>query len=270
MGKYTIITGASSGIGYELSKLFAQSGNNLILVARNYEALYKVKEEISKLSNVNIEVLSIDLSKENCVDCILGFVEEKDIIVDNLINNAGLGDFGEFAKSDYKKQLEMIQVNIMALTKLTKVFLEDMAQRGAGGILNVASTAAFAPGANMSVYYATKAYVLSLTEALYEEYTNKGIRVMALCPGAVDTGFQQKAGIKKSKLAKGNIMNPEEVALIGYSKYIKTKKAIVVPGLKNKLLIQAMRIFPRSLIRKIIKMVNQGWKKEIVIEVIVT
>ncbi|MDD7795159.1 SDR family NAD(P)-dependent oxidoreductase [Clostridium sp. 'White wine YQ'] len=258
MDKYTIITGASSGIGYELSKLFAKGGNNLILVARNYEALYKVKEEISKLSDVDIEVLSIDLSNEDSVECILDFVKKKNIFVDNLVNNAGLGDFGEFSKSDYKRQLDMIQVNIMALTKLTKVFIEDMVQRGTGSILNVASTAAFAPGSNMSVYYATKAFVLSFTEALYEENTKKGIRVMALCPGAVNTGFQQKAGIKKSKLAKGNIMAQEEVAIIGYTKFIKTNKAIVIPGFKNKLLIQTMRILPRSLIRKIIKRVNKG------------
>ncbi|WP_238883593.1 SDR family oxidoreductase [Clostridium sp. YIM B02551] len=258
MDKYTLITGASSGIGYELSKLFALGGSNLILVARNNEALYKVKEEISKLNDVDIEVLSIDLSKEESVECILDFVEKKNIVVNNLVNNAGMGDFGEFAKSDYKRQLDMIQVNIMSLTKLTKVFLEDMIQRGTGGILNVASTAAFAPGTNMSVYYATKAYVLSLTEALHEENTKNGIRVMALCPGAVDTAFQQKAGIKKSKLAKGNIMYPNEVAVIGYTKFIKTNKAIVIPGFKNKLLIQAMRILPRNLIRKIIKKVNKG------------
>ncbi|MEQ8197429.1 MAG: SDR family oxidoreductase [Clostridiaceae bacterium] len=254
--EYTLITGASSGIGYELSKLFASEGKNLLLIARNSDNLLKVRDKLKGLKDIEIYVFAADLSKKDSVENILNFVEKNNIVVDKIINNAGIGDFGEFVNSDEARQYEMIQINIMALTKLTRAFLPKMISRGRGGVLNVASTAAFAPGPNMSVYYATKAYVLSFTEALYEECSGKGVRIMALCPGAVDTGFQKKAGIKKSRLAGGNIMSSEEAALKGYNGFTKTDKAVVVPGFRNKLLIQMMRILPRFVIRKIIGKVN--------------
>lgn len=258
MNNYTLITGATSGLGYEFSKIFGANGHNLILIGRRIEKLQDMKQELEKINDIEVEIISVDLSNKESVDYIYGFVNKKNIFVDNLINNAGFGSYGAFHNVDEVKDLEMIDVNIYALTKLIKKFLPKMIEKNKGGILNVASTAAFAPGVNMSVYYATKAYVLSLTEALYEECLDYDIKVMALCPGAVKTEFQAIAQVEKSEISKNNLMDAKDVVKKAYEEFTLKKSVLLIPGFKNKLLVQAVRFMPRFLIRKIIKKVNKG------------
>lgn len=252
---YTLITGATSGIGYELAKLFAKDKNNLIIVGRDTERLKEVKAELEEVNSIKIYSVEADLKLEASVEKVIKFVDENNLTVENLVNNAGFGSFGHFHEVDTEKDLDMIKVNIYALTRLTKSFLPKIIELGKGGVLNVASTAAFAPGPKMSVYYATKAYVLSLTEALGEELKDTNIRITALCPGPVKTNFQSRAEVVKSEKAKKYMMDAETVAYIGYKDYFRGK-LIVIPGLKNKFMIQALRIAPRSIIRKIIRGVN--------------
>lgn len=256
MKECTLITGASSGIGYEFAYLFARDGHNLILVARREENLKKMKEHLEGLYNIEVFIIALDLINRESAQYIYEFVDNNNIIVNNLVNNAGVGSFGMFSEVEEKKDLEIIDLNIYALTKLTKKFLPLMIERKKGGIINVASTASFAPGVNMSVYYASKAYVLSLTEALYEECIESGVRIMALCPGAVDTEFQSVAKVNESKSSRGNIMTPEQVAREGYKFFTISKAPIVIPGNINKLLVFMARFMPRKLIRNIIKKVN--------------
>lgn len=253
--KYTLITGATSGIGYELAKLFAKDKNDLIIVARDAGRLNEVKAELEQISSIRVHSVEADLKLEASVEKIIKFVDENNLTVENLVNNAGFGSFGHFHEVDTEKDLDMIKVNIYALTRLTKSFLPKIIELGKGGVLNVASTAAFAPGPKMSVYYATKAYVLSLTEALGEELKGTNIKITALCPGPVKTNFQSRAEVLKSEKAKKYMMDAKTVAYIGYKDYFKGK-LIVIPGLKNKFMIQALRIAPRSVIRKIIRSVN--------------
>lgn len=255
MNTYTLITGGSAGIGLELAHLFAKDNNNLILVARNEKKLDEVKLEFKNLYKIDIKTLALDLSKEENVYKVYKYVEENNLTVENLINNAGIGSFGSFTQVSIERDMELLQININALTLLTKLFLPKIVELKSGGILNVASTAAFQAGPGMSVYYASKAYVLSLTEALHEEYKDKMLKITALCPGPVDTEFQNKSNIKKAEFAKKYIMNPKAVALEGYKGYLKNK-AIVIPGIKNKFLIQLLRISPRSLARRIIMSTN--------------
>ena len=198
---YTLITGASTGIGYELAKLFAKDRHNLILVARDEGKLETAKNELSKC-NVEVKILSLDLSKSEDIQGLFNYVEMNKLNVDILVNNAGIGTFGDFSEIEWVKEEALIDINIKVLTKLTKYFLPKIIECKNGGILNVASTAAFCSGPRMAAYYASKAYVLNLTEAIYEECKDSGIRISCLCPGPVKTTFQDKAGIKKSESAK--------------------------------------------------------------------
>lgn len=254
---YVLITGATTGIGYELAKLYANDGNNLILVARDEEKLEKVKEELMLLYNINVYSISLDLSEDNSCEKLLNYVNKKNISVDILINNAGLGSFGYLSEIEIEKELNLIDVNVRALTELTKVFLPIMISHGDGAIMNVASTAAFCAGPKMATYYASKSYVLSFTEAIYEELKGTGIKVSCLCPGPVSTGFQDKAGIRKKESAKKALMTPKKVAEIAYRDF-KKGKLIISPGFKNKVIIALNKIMPRSLSRKIILMMNKG------------
>ncbi|GKX68614.1 SDR family NAD(P)-dependent oxidoreductase [Inconstantimicrobium mannanitabidum] len=256
MKGYTLITGASAGIGYELAKLFAMDKNPLILVARNEKRLAEIQKDFAEKYNVDVKYLALDLSNEHNVDYIYEFVEENNLVVDNLINNAGFGSFGAFHEVDIEKDLEMIKVNVYALTKLTKLFLPKLVERNTGGILNVASTAAFGVGPIMSVYYATKSYVLSLTEAIAEELKGTKIKISTLCPGPVNTGFQGRAGVEKSELTKGYMMTAKEVAEVGYKQFNKGK-TIIIPGMKNKFLVQSFRFLPRKLISSIAIKLNK-------------
>lgn len=249
--KYTLITGGSEGIGFELAKLFAKDKNNIILAARNEEKLLKAKDEIEKEYGVKVKIIVCDLSQNDGYKKVIEAVDENEIAVDNLINNAGIGSFGAFSEAVDNFETTLININIISVTKLTKYFLKKMIKLGNGGIMNVASTAAFTAGPRMSMYYSSKAYVLSLTEAIHDEVKGKGIRVSCLCPGPVRTEFQKKAGIKKSENAKKYLMDSERVAKEGYMGFLKGK-AIIIPGFKNKMLIWGNKLIPRSLSRKII------------------
>lgn len=254
--KYTLITGGTKGIGLELAKLFAKDKNNLIIVARNLNELKTTKDKLEKEFNIFVEILELDLSVDNSCEKLIEFVEEKNIVVDNLINNAGVGSFGYFDEIDVDKDIKLIDINIIALTKLIKYFLPKMKERKSGGILNVASTAAFVGGPKMSTYYSSKAYVLTLSEALYEEAKEFGVNVCCICPGPVKTSFQQNAGIIKSEKAKKYLMDAKDVAKEGYDGF-KNKKAIIIPGFKNKVMVIATKFLPRSIIRKIIFSTNK-------------
>lgn len=253
---HVLITGATGGLGYELAKLYANDGYNLILIARNKEKLIKVKKQL-EMYNINVDILSVDLSVDNSCEKVFAFVDEKNLTVDILINNAGVGSFGEFTSISMKKELDLIDINIRVLTELTKHFLYKMVGNENGTIMNVASTAAFCAGPKMAAYYASKAYVLNLTEALNEEVKNKGVQVSCLCPGAFNTEFQNKAGIKKSDSAKKNIMSAKNVAEIAY-RDLEKGKVIIIPGFKNKVLVLINKFLPRAVSRKIILKMNKG------------
>ena len=252
---YTLITGASTGIGYELAKLFAKDRHNLILVARDEGKLETAKNELSKY-NVEVKILSLDLSKSEDIQGLFNYVEMNKLNVDILVNNAGIGTFGDFSEIEWVKEEAIIDINIKVLTKLTKYFLPKIIECKNGGILNVASTAAFCSGPRMAAYYASKAYVLNLTEAIYEECKDSGIRISCLCPGPVKTTFQDKAGIKKSESAKKYLMDAEEVAKVSYKDF-KKGKLIIIPGMKNKLLVIGNKLLPRRISRKIILKTNK-------------
>lgn len=252
---YILITGASTGIGYELAKLFAKDRHNLILVARDEGKLETAKNELSKY-NVEVKILSLDLSKSEDIQGLFNYVEMNKLNVDILVNNAGIGTFGDFSEIEWVKEEALIDINIKVLTKLTKYFLPKIIECKNGGILNVASTAAFCSGPRMAAYYASKAYVLNLTEAIYEECKDSGIRISCLCPGPVKTTFQDKAGIKKSESAKKYLMDAEEVAKVSYKDF-KKGKLIIIPGMKNKLLVIGNKLLPRRISRKIILKTNK-------------
>ena len=258
--KWALVTGASSGIGYELSKVFAREGYNLILVSRNEEALQKLATELRTEHEVLVRVITKDLAASNSPQEIYDQLQKESITVNVLVNCAGLGLAGKFSGTDLSTELRMIQVNIVALTELTKLFLKDMVRRREGRILNVASTAAFQPGPLMAIYYATKAYVLSFSEAIFEELQDSGVIVTTLCPGPTRTDFQNRAGLAESKLFNPKSLlrtdDPLEVAEVGFEGMIHGK-AIVIPGFRNKLLAFAVRILPRKLVRKVAKKLHE-------------
>ena len=258
--KWALVTGASSGIGYELSKILAREGYNLILVSRNEEALQKLATELRAKHDVLARVIAKDLAASNSPQEIYGQLHEESIAVNVLVNCAGLGLAGKFSETDLSMELRMIQVNIVALTELTKLFLKDMVRRREGRILNVASTAAFQPGPLMAIYYATKAYVLSFSEAIFEELQGSGVTVTTLCPGPTKTNFQNRAGLAESKLfnAKRLLRTDEPVAVaeLGFEGMMHGE-AIVIPGFRNKLLASAVRILPRKLVRKAAKKLHE-------------
>ena len=246
-----LITGASSGIGLELAKLFAADGIATILVARESERLREAA------ANLKARALPADLTDLNAPERI--FQSLKTERIDYLVNNAGFGLGGELAKTDRRTELEMIQVNITALYDLTKLFLPGMLTRGVGRIMNVASTAAFQPGPLMAVYYASKAFVLSFSEAVAEELTGTGVTVTTLCPGPTASDFQRRAGIEKTKMVKGKalgMMTSEEAARIGY-RGMMDGKVIVIPGLLNRLGVQSLRLGPRAIVRKAAKKLQE-------------
>ena len=253
--RYTLVTGASTGIGNELSKLFAKDKHNLILVSRNKNKLQSVKNELLKY-NIDIKILALDLESSEDIQSLFNYIEINKLAVNILINNAGIGTFGDFNDIEWSKEEALIDINIKALTQLTKYFLPKIIDYKNGGVLNVASTAAFCSGPRMAAYYASKAYVLNLTEAIYEEYKGNGINISCLCPGPVKTSFQGKAGIKKSESAKKYLMDAEEVAKVCYKDFNKGK-LIIIPGMKNKLLVMGNKLLPRSISRKIILKTNR-------------
>ena len=251
----TLITGASGGIGLEFAKLCAKNGNNLVLVARRKEVLEKEAAILRDTHGIEVQTISADLSTPNAAQHV--WKEASTLYdIDILINNAGVGLYGGFASTDADKEEVMIQLNMVCLTQLTKLALPAMVARNKGKILNIASVAAFMPGPLMAVYYATKAYVLSLSEALAEETRNTGVSVTALCPGPTATGFDKKANLGASALFTNKLMTAERVASEGYKGLMKGK-AVVVPGLRQKIMVCLIRLSPRWLVRKVVKYVQR-------------
>jgi uncharacterized protein len=243
-----LITGASGGIGYELAGLFARDNHNLVLVARNIDKLTQVADDLQRRFGISAKAIALDLTSQAASQSLFDQLQREGIAVDILVNNAGYGVLGRFAGMPVEESLGQIQLNITALTSLTRLFLGPMLQRGSGKILNVASTAGFQPGPLMAVYYATKAYVISFSEALANELADKGITVTCLCPGPTVTGFASRAGNDKSRLFKQlRPMDARTVALKGY-RGLMSGKTLVIPGLRNWLLAESLRISPRKVV----------------------
>ena len=251
MNKTVLITGASSGIGFALAKLFAQDNYDLVLVAKDAE---KLKQAAQRLQNETTTIYTIakDLSIPKSPNEIYEEVKKKQIQIDVLINNAGFATYGLFIENDLEKELEELQLNIVTLTHLTKLFAREMVMRKTGTILNIASTAAFLPGPLMAVYYASKAYVLSFSEALANELHGTGISLSILAPGPTKTGFVKRAHLEKSKLFQGDVMDVDEVAKIAY-KGLLQKKTLIIPGRRNQLMTSVIKLMPRMIVPSLVR-----------------
>lgn len=240
--KYALVTGGTMGIGYELAKLFAQDGYNLILSARTEEDLQRCAEEFRQLG-VQVITIAKDLFEPNAAFELYGEVKSRGIEVDVLVNDAGQGQYGLFVESDIRRQLDIIQLNISSLTVLTYTFLRDMVARGDGRILQLASIASELPGPWQAVYHATKAYVLHFTEALIRELKDTGVTMTALQPGATDTDFFHKAAMTDSKILDSKLSDPAQVAKDGYEALMKGDDK-VVSGFKNKVMVAMSNVVP--------------------------
>jgi uncharacterized protein len=249
-----LITGASSGIGLELARLMAPDFD-LILTARNQASLEQHGKKLEEHGN-RVHVVPADLAQQDSPEQIFAEIRRRGLQVDVLINNAGFGGYGPFAESDLRSELEMIQVNISALTHLTKLALPGMRERKRGRIMNVASTAGFQPGPLMAVYYATKAYVISFSEAIANELKGSGVTVTCLCPGATATEFAKRADMEKSRLFKMGKMQSADVARVGYAAMMRGK-TLVIPGARNWMLAESVRFSPRKLVTVIARSLQE-------------
>jgi len=244
-----LITGATSGIGYGLAQTYAKAGHDLVLTARTHFQLEHMAEQFANDYNIQVFIIPDDLSDPDAPQRIYAMTKMHNIHVDILINNAGFGLQGKFSQTNLTTELNMIQVNISALTELTKLFLEDMIREGQGHIVNIASTAAFQPGPYMAVYYATKSYVLHFSEALREELKKTGVSVTTICPGPTKTNFENTANMEFSK--NFNIMHVDEAVNLTFHA-IQQKKHIAILGNKNKWLAFSTRFAPYYLLTKIV------------------
>ena len=253
MSKQTVlITGASGGLGLSLAHRFAKAGYDLILTARSADKLKSAKAAIEAAHSVTVIPIPCDLGKPDAAKELMASIHAQGLHIDVLVNNAGFGDFGAFADSDIQKQSAMVDLNVKALMELTNAVLPAMREKKHGKILNVASIAAFQQGPYMSVYYATKAFVLSFSQAIAHELKDSGITVTALCPGPIDTGFVDAADLANSKLFKSlPVSTPDAVADYGYKALMKGK-TVAIHRFSNKLLIFAGRFAPRKLISHMI------------------
>ncbi|WP_144059782.1 SDR family NAD(P)-dependent oxidoreductase [Rhodopirellula sallentina] len=247
----TLITGASSGIGRDLAQLFAKGGDDVVLVARSEDKLVELARSIEDECHVSATVLVADLSDPNAIDQLCNQLNERNIHVDNLVNNAGFGALGKFSELSVDRQTDMLMVNVVALTRLTRRLLPSMLERGRGGVLNIGSIAAHQAGPNMSVYYASKAYVLSFTEGLREELHGTGLHVTCLEPGPTETGFGEDSGMGRLKSFSTQAMSAAQVAQSGYDGY-QANEDVVIPGWKNRLLVTSTGFIPRGITRKVV------------------
>jgi hypothetical protein len=255
-----LITGASNGIGLELAKIHASKGGDLVLVARNKSKLDELKHELETKFNIKVYTIGKDLSASNAAKEVYDETSKQQIKIEYLINNAGFGDFGFFAETDWNKELQLINLNITTLTQFTKLYLQDMLKRKSGKIMNVASTAAFQSGPTMAVYYATKAYVLSFSEAVDNEVRDQGISITALCPGATESGFQAAAAMEESNLVKGRkLPGSKEVAEYGYAAMLKGK-TVAIHGFMNWIMANSVRFIPRSIVVKVTRKIQDKAK----------
>lgn len=244
--KTALVTGASSGIGAELARIHAERGGDLVVVARRRELLEEFKGKWENSYGVTVHVLAKDLTQADAPRQIHDELQSRGVQVDYLINNAGFGNRGFFHEQDWAQNEAMIKLNILALTALTRVFLPQMIDRGSGRILNIASMAGFVPGPLQAVYYASKAYVISLSEALANELADTGVTVTVLCPGPTETEFTRRAEMKGVRLLE-KMASPRQVAQTGYDAMLKGK-TVVVPGTLSKIVIHGLlRLSPRRL-----------------------
>jgi short-subunit dehydrogenase len=254
-----LITGASGGIGEEFAKIFAAKGSDLVLAARSGDKLERLAASLREQHKVQVETLAIDLAAADSAPRVAAFLEERKLEIGILINNAGYGTFGPFAECDLGPELGQIQLNVTTLTHLTRLLLPGMLRRRDGRILNVASTAAFQPGPMMAVYYATKAYVVSFSEALANELQGSGVTVTCLCPGPTKTGFNERAKLgNRGLLSKKSVMmEAEAVAKRGYQGLMKGKR-LIIPGLLNKALAHSTRLGSLALGASVVRRIMDG------------
>ncbi len=258
MSRIALITGASRGIGRELAFLFARDGIGVVLVARSENDMRAVSLAIRQTCTVPVHMIPLDLSVPGSQTVIADYCREHQLHISYLVNNAGFGDYGAFAVADWRRQQDMINVNIMVLTALTREFLPRMLEGGHGRILQLASAAAFVPGPLMSVYFASKAYVLSFSEALSAELLHTGVTVTALCPGPTASGFQEAASLGRSVLYNRHpIPSSSTVARYGY-RAMMNGKPVAIHGWTNKLMVLAVRLVPRSVVRNMSLMLQKG------------
>ena len=256
MAENVLVTGASSGIGLELAKCFAADKSNLILVARNTAALETLAAQLRRDHNIEVQAITSDLAQPTSPQSIFDELKGRGVTVDVLVNNAGFGLHGHFAELPLARQLEIIQVNVTALVALTHLFLPGMIQRRRGGILNVGSVAGFIPGPNMAIYYASKAFVLSFSEALYEELRGTCVSISNLCPGPTESNFSQIARNYRAREMQVSKMPAAPVAAAGHRAF-RQNQCIHIPGMGNKLLTGLTKMFPRAVSRKVVAHYNK-------------
>ncbi|MEO1770512.1 SDR family NAD(P)-dependent oxidoreductase [Candidatus Enterococcus ferrettii] len=256
MTETALITGTTSGIGYELCHQFASNKTNLVLVSRSEAKLLKQKQDLEKLYGIQVEIISYDLTKSDAVESIIRQLNEKKFPIDYLVNNAGFNEVGNFLHTELDNELDMIQLHVTFITKLTKYLLHGMIERNYGRILNIASTGSYIPCPHNIVYTATKAYLLSFTKGLAAELENTGVTITAVCPGATKTNFPKRAGIDQTLLFNYFVMHPKLVAAKSYQALMGGKKVKII-GLYNKLLVFSAWILPKQLINQLsLKMIE--------------
>lgn len=246
-----VVTGASAGIGEEFARQLAVSGHHLVLVARRLDRLEALASELKARHNIQVLCIASDLARADAAETLAAELEAKQVQVTGLVNNAGFGDRGSVQALPLQRQLDMIQVNVTSLVDLTWRLLPGLKAVPNSFVINVASTAAFQAGPNMAVYYASKAFVLSFSEALHEEVKGDGVAVSALCPGATDSEFASEANMTNTLLFKAGTMTPEAVVRKALD---ARRRAIVIPGLKNLLLVWMGKLSPRMITRRL-----AGW-----------
>jgi len=251
-GQTALVTGAGGGIGLQLARCFAKDGYNLVLVARSGEALDAAAGTLAQQFRIKAVPIACDLGRIGAGAALAKTLNERHLPVDVLVNNAGYGAAAAFAQSDRDDQLGMIDLNIRALVELTHIYWPTMLKNGHGGVLNVASTAAFQPGPLMAVYYASKAFVLSFSEALWEEARGTGVHVSCLCPGATESAFHGRAGTNKVRLFRTGLMPAAKVARLGYRAF-KAGKRVQITGVRNAIMALSVAFTPRALILRIVR-----------------
>lgn len=252
---YTLITGGSGGIGLELARQFAKNGHNLLLVARSQERLEIIANDLSETYNVDVKTIAQDLSLPGSATQLFAKTGKAGYEVETLVNNAGVGDLAYFPEADMERETTMMELNMVALTQLTKLYLPGMIKRKNGRVLNVASMAAFVPGPYMAVYHASKAYALSFSQAIHAELEGTGVTVTVLCPGPTRTGWARGAGMGEKAFTGASTMDAETVARAGYEGAM-TGKSVVFASRRHRLVIAALRLMPLGQLTK-----TTRWKK---------